>query len=31
MHLQAVEEIIRMRGGIHTLDNNKLVRMLLGW
>ncbi|KAE9372193.1 hypothetical protein N431DRAFT_375200 [Stipitochalara longipes BDJ] len=31
MHLQGIEEIIRLRGGIHTLDNNKVVRMLLGW
>lgn len=30
-HMKGVEELIRLRGGVETLDSNRLVRTLLGW
>ncbi|KUJ08478.1 uncharacterized protein LY89DRAFT_724952 [Mollisia scopiformis] len=30
-HMKGVEELIRLRGGVETLDSNKPVRLLLGW
>ncbi|KAH7413156.1 hypothetical protein BKA64DRAFT_346789 [Cadophora sp. MPI-SDFR-AT-0126] len=31
LHMNGLEQVIRLRGGIHTLDSNKRVRALLGW
>ncbi|PVH77811.1 hypothetical protein DL98DRAFT_656527 [Cadophora sp. DSE1049] len=31
LHMNGLEQVVRLRGGIHTLDSNKLVRALLGW
>ncbi|KAK0127605.1 hypothetical protein ONS96_007131 [Cadophora gregata f. sp. sojae] len=31
IHMNGLEQVVRLRGGIHTLDSNKRVRTLLGW
>ncbi|KAG4444285.1 hypothetical protein IFR05_000260 [Cadophora sp. M221] len=31
LHMNGLDQIIQLRGGIHTLDSSKLVRSLMGW
>jgi hypothetical protein len=31
MHMNAIKEIVRLRGGIDTLESNAVVRIVLFW
>lgn len=31
MHMSGIKEILRLRGGVESLDENSLVRMVLTW
>lgn len=31
MHLNGVEQVLSLRGGIESLSSNRLVRLLLAW
>ena len=31
MHMDGIKEMLRLRGGLETLDSNRLVRMVLTW